>query len=188
SEWHFILTPFSSPRKPTRSVVVDVLTTNEILYRGTVGDYHINGDGELTGILLGEACRFDRKKYDADRANGNPKGVDEYWRKISGHSFYLIGEKILNLNVTHVAQTPIVTIAEETLKSQNIEANVTAVGAGVPQPAPRPQPPPELFITDFDVCPHCIEQNRQSRLPRMPDTPLVSRSDGQSYHFHLLHL
>jgi hypothetical protein len=118
SEWHVLLTNFGSPG-PTRVIELDVLSIDGILYKGRLRDYFFSVEGELAGILLSQASRFDRedylehKKADLQAAlekkhpvtpelgfTGNPKN---YWHQIPGADlFYIPKERIANINVRHV--------------------------------------------------------------------------------------
>ena len=127
SEWHVILTDFAVPVSPPREIAVDVLTTERILYQGKMNDYFLNSEGELSGILLSQALKFEGDELAEDRhadlevrvsclsAPSNPstetaehkkftRQRSEYWRLIDGADlFYLPKERISNLNVRHVA-------------------------------------------------------------------------------------
>jgi hypothetical protein len=194
SEWHVMLTPFTHPRKPKRTVRVEILAPDRKLYRGTVGDYHIDKDSALTGILLEDAYRYDRRKYEAELAKGEPGPSDRYWRKIPGHALYLLSDKIHNLNISYPSKVPMERVVEQSLKGMKIEARVSSQpqevatvtvaetpGAGGKQ-SPTQQGPTKNFVR----CPHCASKGRVFEIQRAPSTPLVSRSDGRSFHLFLL--
>jgi hypothetical protein len=125
SEWHVMLTDFATPTDTPREIEVDILSSENVLYQGQVSDYFLNAEGELSGILLSRARRFDRDAYlahrnadlEAAKASGASsiehrfaKDKEEYWSTIPGADlFYVPKEKISNLNVRHV--TPAVEAA-----------------------------------------------------------------------------
>lgn len=118
SEWHVMLTDFGSPA-PRRGIELDILSADGILYKGGLKDYFFNVDGELSGILLGHAYRFNRDEYldhkraDLQAASKNnsteppvkpfTKESESYWKEIPGADlFYIPKERISNINVRHV--------------------------------------------------------------------------------------
>ena len=101
SEWHALLTPFTFAKNPPRKVLVDVITSDDHLYRGEVGDYYIDTNGRLTGILLDDTYRFDRKGYLTDKQLGQPRAKSEYWKAIPGQNLYLAADRISTLNLSY---------------------------------------------------------------------------------------
>jgi hypothetical protein len=196
SEWHVMLTPFIHPRKPKRTVRVEILTPDQKLYRGTVGDYHIDKDSALTGILLEDAYRFDRRKYEAEIAKGQTSPSDSYWKKIPGHALYLLAGKIHNLNISYPSEVPMEKVAEQSLKGMKIAARVssqpqevtTVTVAETPGAGGKQHPTQQDTTKNFARCPHCASKGRVFEVLRTPSTPLVSRSDGSSFHLFLLSL
>jgi hypothetical protein len=100
-----------------------------------LADYFFTPEGDLAGIVLKGAFRFDRddyrdhKKADLDNAvkqsSATPKFTkerDEYWRPIPGAiAFYIPKEKISNINVRHVTQpADVFAAAEKRLAARNI--------------------------------------------------------------------
>jgi hypothetical protein len=189
SEWHVMLTPFTFHPSPKRSVRVEILTPDEKLYRGIVGDYHIDRDGHLTGVLLRNACRFDRKKHSEDRAAVKLGPSETYWKPISGHTLYIMAEKIHNLNISYPPDAPLQDIAETKLKELklNVPGHLTVeLSQGRVQPEKAVDHP--STEKNFTNCPHCAANKRPSRLVRVDDTtPVISRTDGHSYHIFLLY-
>jgi hypothetical protein len=137
SEWHVILTDFAIPSDLKREIEVDILSTENILYQGQVSEYFLNLEGELSGILLSRARRFDRDAYmahkNADLQAASQSGTvaiekkftkakEDYWSTIPGADlFYVPRERISNLNVRHV--TPAVTeAARARLEDRGIKA------------------------------------------------------------------
>jgi hypothetical protein len=117
SEWAVLLTNFGSPK--TRAYIeLDVLSTDGVLYQGRLRDYYFSSEGDLAGVLLSGASRYDRVQYAAhqqvDFAAKVAKWPSEpehrftrdratYWRAIPGADlFYIPREKISNVNVRHV--------------------------------------------------------------------------------------
>lgn len=126
SEWHVLLTNFGSPG-PVPRIELDIFTSDGVLYKGQLADYFFTPDGDLSGIILKDAFRFDRddyrdhKKADLDNAVKQPpvttrftKEPTEYWREIHGAiAFYIPKEKISNINVRHVTDPADVAVAAE---------------------------------------------------------------------------
>jgi hypothetical protein len=126
SEWHALLTPFGRNRRA--EIELDVLSTDGILYQGGLEDYFFNTEGDLSGVLLKKAARYDRIQYSAhQQADFNAvvqkwpeipshkftRESPTYWRSIPGADlFYIPRERIANLNVRHV--TPREEIAKAT--------------------------------------------------------------------------
>ncbi len=77
SEWHALLTNFLFPGT---TIHADVLTAEDRLYRGQVLSYTRGHDGNLTGIYLTNAKRYDRPGLLADREKGTPKEKADYWK------------------------------------------------------------------------------------------------------------
>src|SRR5262249_40557553 len=103
SEWHFILTTFSFAPRENRTVQLDILSSDNILYRGDVGDHFLNKDGELSGILLRNAQRFQYDKLKRHRQEGIKKDAESYWKPVAGGgSFYIPASNISSLNARYV--------------------------------------------------------------------------------------
>lgn len=185
SEWYAMFTAFTFPRSPKRKVMVDLLTTDG-LYQGEIADYHVDRDGRLTGMLMEQARRFDRVEYLDDKQNEKRRPLDEYWRKISGDSLYFLAEKISNINLTYLPEERLDELAEKNLKKLNIEARV-AVEPTPPRLSESQTTPSEQGAKNFTICGHCLAKGSPGRVPRLTsETPLVSRSDGKTYHLFLL--
>jgi hypothetical protein len=135
SEWHVLLTDFSVRQDGPREIHVDALTTEGILYRGKINSYFLNTEGELAGILLTGADRFDKEEYVAHRnadiqalIAGNSgkammKAKSEYWKRIRGANlFYIPGSRISNLNARHEIPIPAAAkAAQDRLNEQGIK-------------------------------------------------------------------
>jgi len=102
SEWHVLLTTFNFPARENRSVEVDVLSKDNILYRGNIVDHFLGVNGELSGLLLSGAQRFQYEKLKDDRKSNVDKNKELYWKPIpGGGNFYLPGENIASLNIRY---------------------------------------------------------------------------------------
>ncbi len=110
SEWHMLLTDFNWPKQKDFLVVVDILQTDGLLYKGEVSSYFLDSNGKLTGILLKSVVRFDRQAFhDArDRSRGSAEdgldlvdrvSADDFWKEIPSRNFYIGQSVISNLNV-----------------------------------------------------------------------------------------
>jgi hypothetical protein len=102
SEWHILLTNFNFPPGEKRSVAVDVMTKDNLLYRADVVNHFLGNDGELFGLLLKNAQRFQYDRLKDDRAAGSRKDNEEYWKLVSGGgNFYIAGNNISSLNIRY---------------------------------------------------------------------------------------
>jgi hypothetical protein len=102
SEWHVLLSGFTFPARENRSVEIDALSKDNILYRGKVVDHFLGVNGELSGLLLGDAQRFQYDKLKGDRKANVVKNKEQYWKPIpGGGNFYLPGDNIASLNVRY---------------------------------------------------------------------------------------
>lgn len=102
SEWHVLLTTFNFPARENRSVEVDVLSKGDILYRGSIVDYFLGVNGDLSGLLLSGAQRFQYDKLKEDRKSNVVKNKEQYWKAVEGGgNFYLPGDNIASLNVRY---------------------------------------------------------------------------------------
>jgi len=128
SEWAVLLTNFGRPTRGAH-IELDVLSTEGVLYQGKLKDYFFNAEGDLAGVLLSGASRFDRDQYAAHRKADfeaivklfpqNPDHLftlnrPEYWKFIPGADlFYIPRERVSNINVRHVLPDPDVPKAAE---------------------------------------------------------------------------
>jgi hypothetical protein len=211
SEWHAMFTPFTFPRSPKRIVQVDALAMDGNLYQGEVGDFHVDSDGRLTGFLMKKARRFLRSEYTNDRKAKNAGPKEKYWRTIPGESLYLLADKVSNLNFSYLPVGALDELAEGNLKKLKINASVAIQPANVTvekfdEPKLVDETPQEnksgvenleadkleaemresASLRNFRICTHCVLNRRPAFLPRVTSqTPLVSRSDGRTYHIFL---
>jgi hypothetical protein len=131
SEWYFLLTGAMFP-SGNRRVMVDILTAEDHLYRGRVdpGGYFLDKDGELSGILLKEASRFDRRRHLKDQEAGKDSPLEQYWTPIPGANWYIPHSKILNLNIRYervFSRQELKALIENLLRGLNIEGRVDQV-------------------------------------------------------------
>ena len=106
SEWHPLFTTFVFADKQT-TVRADILTTTDHLYRGRISEHFIDSTGKLTGLILTEAHRFDRRTYLRDLENNALEiSTEDYWREIPGAKMYMFADKIVNLNLNYESDEP----------------------------------------------------------------------------------
>ena len=106
SEWQILFTTFALPAPDKHlAVVVDVLTTLDVLYRGRLADWTLDADGKLAGVFLTGASRFARELLDHDRSAGTHEPSESYWRPIPGARLYLVASTIANYNIRYVDPT-----------------------------------------------------------------------------------
>jgi len=124
SQWEVLLTGFAFPAGSRPQVAVDAMTTDNHLYAGTVADYFLKADGELSGLLLKDIRRFRFQSHEQDRKSGMVPDTDGYWKDIPGANFYLPADKIANLNIKYVT-------APRELR-QDVEDLVESMDLGIP--------------------------------------------------------
>jgi hypothetical protein len=123
SEWDVALSPMLLHARKELTVRIDVLTKNDILYRGKVYEKRITADGDLATLILQDAQRMlradfarDRSKYE-DQKNDDPSltkpETDDYWRKIPGEMFLLKGSEIATINVRHIRPVAVLNPKED---------------------------------------------------------------------------
>jgi hypothetical protein len=105
SQWHVILTPFTFP-DPKTIVRADVLMTDGTLYRGEVAEHFLDANGNLSGLFLRNPQRFDRSRLQRERDSwGTTRPAKVFWREIPSAKLYLVGDKIVNLNLNYEPPT-----------------------------------------------------------------------------------
>ena len=122
SEWHPLLTPFVFEDKTT-VVHADVLTTADTLYRGIVSEHFIDNNGKLTGLILTDASRFDRRTYIADIEANRAPDPNGYWKEIPGTKLYVVADQMVNLNLSYVSPQPSAQVLERFL-AKRLEKSV----------------------------------------------------------------
>ena len=140
SEWHVLLTNFLFPGT---TMQVDVMTDEDRLFRGEVLTHTVDKEGNLTGLYLNKAERFNRRIYlsaaeDADRSGAARPKSSDYWTSIPGDRLFLFGDKLLSLNVR--PQTTI-EAALEIAKQLRADAKVTVEEAAPTGVGPDDAPP-----------------------------------------------
>jgi hypothetical protein len=104
SEWHVNLSPILLPSKDLK-IWVDVMTKRGTLYSGGLKEKVLSSDGTLQSVTLAEPRRFKYDQY-VDARKQNPAIMaDDYWRRIPGESFIILGGEIETLNVRHAPDT-----------------------------------------------------------------------------------
>jgi hypothetical protein len=101
SEWYLLLTTVNFPPEPERRVAADLLTAEDHLYQGFIGDYFLDSDGELSGVLLTEPRRFDRQGYLVAKEKDPNTKPESFWREIPGYNLYLPRDKVLSVNLRY---------------------------------------------------------------------------------------
>lgn len=129
SQWYVLLTPFTFADKRTK-VKVDILMTDNTLYRGNVADHFVDKDGNLSGLFLADPQRFDRRAYLREQdAWHSTRSLSTFWRPIHSASanakLYLVADKIVNLNLNY--EPPL-----ETAESEDIVKKFV-YGKGIPR-------------------------------------------------------
>ncbi|MGD0930837.1 MAG: hypothetical protein ABR902_09310 [Candidatus Korobacteraceae bacterium] len=103
SQWYALLTPFLFSDKST-VVTADVLMTDQVLYRGEVVEYFLDGAGDLSGLILGSPRRFDKRAQLREREQwGTARDTADFWRDILSAKLYLVASQIVNLNLTYAS-------------------------------------------------------------------------------------
>lgn len=126
SSWYVILTTFLWPKETERKVVADLLTSDDHLYRGKIAGYEVNHEGDLRGLLLTEALRFDRHSYLKDKDSGSSPKKEAYWKEIPGKNLFVFADKLSTMNLSYVPPaSSFPGVVERILKRLKIEAEVT---------------------------------------------------------------
>jgi hypothetical protein len=198
-DWYIVFAAFTFPKKPKLAVMVDALTSDDHLYRGQIGNYSLNKDGDLTGFLIENACRFDRKAYLKDKDSEVESPAENYWKKILGNALYISAKEVVTLNVSYVIKDEL-GVAQQILKKVKLQAvkvektkpvelepqvskHAEEIQAGRAQ---QQAPGPAQMNKNFSTCPHCKSTGRPGIVVRITEnTPLISRSDGATFHLFL---
>jgi hypothetical protein len=111
SEWHVFLSNMLADRKDIR-IHADVLTKNDVLYKGHVADKTLKGDGALTCLILEDPYRFRRVEYMEDKKEARTSGIkinpEDYWVEIPSKSFIVMAPEIVSINLTHTSTSAVV--------------------------------------------------------------------------------
>lgn len=101
SEWYPLLTDFTFRQKPTR-IKADILC-DDTLYQGTLAKHFLDKEGALSGLILIDPKRFDRRAYLLAKEAGKSPKADDYWREIPSAKLYFFAGRISNLNLNYDA-------------------------------------------------------------------------------------
>jgi hypothetical protein len=102
SEWHILLTNFTFPPDEKRSVRADIMSKDDILYRGDIAEYFLDSNGELSGLLIKNPERYQYEKLKEERKTGIAKDTEEYWKTIpGGGNFYLPKDNVASINIRY---------------------------------------------------------------------------------------
>ncbi len=142
SHWEVLLTAFTFPPKHRPAVAVDALTTDNHLYAGTVADFFLRADGELSGLLLSDVERFKFNKLEEDLKAGLAPDSRDYWTEIPGANFYLPAEKIANLNIRYESpDRELLEDVEEWMKDLDPGSTITVTLEAATPPHPDEHSP-----------------------------------------------
>lgn len=125
SEWHLLFTPFYFKDKKT-IVRADILCSDGTLYRGKVWEHSLGKDGELKGLILKEAKRYARDDYLREKEKGKVN-KDDYWRTIPGSKFYILADRVVNLNLSYETTPEADTRIMEDLISRQLNQNIDLI-------------------------------------------------------------
>ena len=131
SEWDILLTPFNFPHNENRIVVSDVLTAEDHLYQGIIKDYYLSTEGELTGIFLKPAYRFNRKGYTAKKQLDPSIKSQDFWVRVPGDNLYIPKDKILNLNVWYPPEDAVKLPGSATAETESAAATMQLTKEGL---------------------------------------------------------
>lgn len=83
--------------------MADIMSKDDILYRGDIAEYFLDSSGELSGLLLKNPERFQFEKLKEERKTdvAKDKDTDEYWKVIPGGNFYLPNNNIGSMNIRY---------------------------------------------------------------------------------------
>jgi hypothetical protein len=108
AEWHPLLTTFVFHPNEKRIVQVDLMTSDNHLYRGTVVEPpFIDRDGNLTGLLLKDAHRFQYSRLEHDRRSNQEKPNETYWKPIPGANLFIPYDKMVTMNLRYEMEEPV---------------------------------------------------------------------------------
>jgi hypothetical protein len=198
-DWYIVFAAFTFPQEPKLAVMVDAITSDDHLYRGQIGNYSLDKDGDLTGFLLENACRFDRKTYLKEKDSGVESPSENYWKTIPGNALYISAKEVVSLNVSYVIEDELAVaqqilkkvklraIKVEKTKPVELEPHVSMQAEDKHAVRTEPQAPsPAPLNKNFSTCPHCKSKGRPDIIVRITEnTPLISRSDGATFHLFL---
>lgn len=137
SEWHVLLTAFVFTDKKS-PVLIDVLCTDGTLYDGEVTQYFLDGS-KLSGMILDDPRRYDRKSLLADREAGKKVDPAAYWHKIRSANLYIFADKILNINLKSIEAESVKRYVSRSIGDAAISITIKPAGVEVsPKPPQAP--------------------------------------------------
>lgn len=138
SEWHVLLTPLVfAERKAT--VRVDILSTEGTLYKGVVSNHFLDRDGMLSGLILTEPRRFDRRTYLKEKDWGSKPKPDDFWKDIPSAKLYIPADKISNINLNYEPEVPSAEAVSRLVKEKTGTHAVISVTFTKSASSPRPR-------------------------------------------------
>ena len=114
SEWQVLFTTLALRSDDPRTIVeIDALSSLNILYRGRLVNWFTDQAGQLEGIFLIHAQRFQRDLLARDRANNIHKPNEDYWVPVPGSNLYLVASSLTSYNVRYAEPTDLEFVEEE---------------------------------------------------------------------------
>jgi hypothetical protein len=139
SEFQVLLTDFTWPKQPKRDVLADALC-GDTLYRGKVADYFLDANGKLSGLFMTDTERFRRDDFKLEcqeaKASGEKIEKDDFWAEIPGSNFYILADKMTNLNIHFPTEDPLKDAQFEAFLNQFLKAPDVPAGTTVTFDAP----------------------------------------------------
>ena len=115
--------------------MVDLLTSDDHLYRGQVVGHEVDTDGNLRGVLISESLRFDRRSYLKDKDLDPSVNPDDYWKKIPGKNLFVFADKLATLNLSYLPPASTMPeILQQILSKLKIDAQVSVESPQPPHP------------------------------------------------------
>lgn len=99
SKWHILFEQITEPPDERGSIQIKIMAKEDRLYAGHLNDYHLSRTGDLDGIILTSAKRFDRRTYLWDKDRASARSPESYWRPIPGKILYLPGSEVSSINI-----------------------------------------------------------------------------------------
>jgi len=104
SEWQILFTTITLPEvERGKMVEIDALSA-DTLYTGRLVNWFTDQDGNLAGIFLKDAFRFQRDNWNRDVAADKAGERESYWREIPGANLYVVASSISNYNIRYVTE------------------------------------------------------------------------------------
>ena len=114
SEWQVLFTTLALRSDDPRTIVeIDALSSLNILYRGRLVNWFTDQAGQLEGIFLINAQRFQRDLLARDRAGNIHKPNEDYWVPVPGSNLYLVASSLTSYNVRYAEPSDLEFVEEE---------------------------------------------------------------------------